>query len=508
MSVIRKILTMLTRGIIRLFYELEIRGIENIPATGPAILAPNHVNYIDAPLLLSFSSRPVYFVAASNAFAVPVWRTLMRLFGAIPVERGKADASAIKTSLGVLEHGDVLGIFPEGSFTTDGHTTPAKQGAAYLAMKSGAPIVPVTIAGAFHSWPRLGPRKRSLPRPWKLVVTFHEPIRISEEERQRHARDKAFAENLSKRVMDTLNRTLEPAIRAEEKIDHLLAGPAAHIRLYELFPLFLSVAAAFLMGLRTNWFSGPATFGAAWSFLTGFLALGALYFVYLLLDRHMWKQNALTRALRSLSPFFFLLFYYPLFVHGIPLVTQVDVGPVASYPAWFADLLPPFRWIAVDWLFISYYIAIPHLLISLRYYHFHKYLLFQRFMRGILLTLYAGLLSVILLPTVGDWYPLAVSMDSMGLLAPFLSTFQPVRLVVGSFPAIVVTITAFLAVFDFLHRRGMFFTMLFPSTSAVLSPVLLRGYPLGAVTLDILLVLVVFGYMRLFPMTAHDGREI
>ena len=189
--------------------------------------------------------------------------------------------------------------------------------------------------------------------------------------------------------MDALNRSLEPSIRAEEKVDQLLAGPAPRIRLYE------------------------------------------------------W-----TRALRSFSPFVFLLFYYPFFVQGIPLVTQVKAGTAAAHPTWLMSIRAPFRWMITDWLFLSYYVAIPYLLLSARRYHFHQYLLFQRFARGILLTLYGGLLCLLFLPTVGDGYPLVVPLDSMGCLRRSSAGSD---LCMGGrfFPAVVVPIAAF----DFLHRK-------------------------------------------------------
>ncbi len=508
MKLLRKILMAVTRGFFRLFYELEIKGLENVPATGPVILAPNHVNYLDAPFLLAFVPRPVFFVAAAPAFDIPVWASLMRLYGTIPVVRGKADASAIKASLGVLERGEVLGIFPEGYFTTDGHTVQAKQGASHLAMKTGAPVVPVTFAGAFHSWPRLGPLKRRLPRPWKLTVTFHEPIRISPEDLDRRGRDKAFSEQLTTRIMNDINRVLEPAIRAEAKIDELVAARAPRIRLYELFPLFLSVAAALLTGLRSAWYTDPATAPTALGFLAGFLAIGLLYFLYLAFDLRRARQTAFSRSIRSLSPFLFLVLYYPLLVRGIPFVAQVQAGAPAAYPAWLAGLVPPLRWIVADWLYMTYFAFIPYFVLSLRHYHFHKYLLLQRFARGFLLCTYAALLMIVFLPRAGGYFPVAVPIEALGLLGPTIAGFAVNRLIMGSFPVVVVVLTLYLLAFDLLHHRSTFWTMLVPAASGIAAAVLLRGYPLGAVAVCALAVAAVMGYMRVVRITAHDGRKI
>lgn len=497
-----------TRGFFHLFYEMEIEGLEHVPREGAVIIAPNHVNYFDAPMLMAFLPRPIYFVAASTAFKIPVWASLMRVYGTIPVERGKADASAIKASLGVLAKGNVLGIFPEGTFTEDGHTVSAKQGTAHMAVKSGAPIIPVTITGAFHSWPRLGPHKRSLPRPWMIRIKFHEPIRIAPEDLERRQRDKAFSEALTARVMEAVNRTLEPSLRAEAKIDRLVAGPAPRVRLYELFPIFLSVAAALMMGLRTRWFTDPDTSASALKFLWSFLGTGVAYYVYLAWDVRRPRQNAFTRALRSYAPFLFLLLYYPLLVQGIPMMAEVRDGAPGAYPQWMAGLPAPWKWSLVDWFAVSYFTVIPYVLLSLRHYHFHKFLLFQKFARGLLLSLYAGLLTILFAPSVGGWFPLAIPSSALGLMAPWVTQSGLSRLVVASFPTVIVTLTVFCSVFDLLHHRTTFYVLLFPVVSAVASAVLLRGYPLAAVAANVLLVLVVMVYMRLFPMTAHDGRAI
>ncbi|MBN1269678.1 MAG: 1-acyl-sn-glycerol-3-phosphate acyltransferase [Kiritimatiellae bacterium] len=508
MQILRRILRILTRGFFRLFYEMEIKGLEHVPLEGAAILAPNHINYFDAPMLMGFLPRPVYFIAASTGFKLPVWAALMRLFGTIPVERGKADASTIKTALKVLGRGDALGIFPEGTFTQDGHTVAAKMGAAHLAIKSGAPIVPVTIAGAFHSWPRLGPQTRKLPRPWKILLKFHEPIRVSEEDRIRHEKDKAFAGELTQQIMDTLNRTLEPAIRAEARIDSLVAKPAPRVRLYEWFPVFLALGAACLLGRRTGWFSDLETACRAVRFLVGFVGVGLAYALYLAWDILLSKQTAVRRAIRSFSPFVFLLLYYPLLVRGIPFVAPVGRALPAVYPAWLAGLDPPASWIVVDWLYLAYFTVVPYLLLDLRHYHFRKYVQFQRFARGVLLCTYAAILSVLFVPAIGSAFPLVVPAPALGLLAPLAAKINLSRAVVGAFPTVVVTLTTYLLVFDFLHNRHRFYTTLFPAVSAVVSAVLLRGYPLGAVAGNALMVALVLGYMRVLPMTAHDGRAV
>jgi len=508
MAWLRGTLRAVTRAFFRLFYELDITGLENIPLEGPTIIAANHVNYFDAPLLLAFAPRPMYFIAASTGFKVPVWRFIMNLYGVIPVERGKADASAIKAAIRLLGNGQVLGIFPEGTFTQDGHTVPAKLGTAHIAMKTGSPIVPVTISGAFHSWPRLGPAKRKIPRPWRIRIKFHEPIEVAAGQPDEHKRDKKAAEELTEQIMKAVNQTLEPAIRAEAKIDELIAAPASRIRLYELFPLFLSLAAALLLGMGTRWFTEPVTSPAAARLLTGFFSVGLAYFLYLAIDTKASRQTALKRAIRSFSPFLFLLLYYPLLVRAVPLAAEVRQAQAAAYPQWLSGVSRPLSWILVDWLFLAYFSFVPYLLLSVRYYHFHKYLHFQRFVRGVLLCTYAALLSILFAPSVGGMFPPAITFEEIGLLSPLVSRAHVSRLVLASFPTVIVTLTIYCLAFDLYHHRRSFLAFLLPSLSGLLSASLLRGYPLRAVGFNLLTVIAVLLYMRLFPITAHDGRKV
>jgi len=504
----QRILKGFVRLCFRLFYELEVAGIENVPKTGRVIIAANHVNYFDAPMLLAFIPRPIHFVAASAGFRVPLWAFLMKLYGTIRIERGRPDAGAMRESIRVLENESALGIFPEGTFTEDGHLFEAKLGTAHIAIRTGAPIVPVTISGAFHSWPRLGPMKRRVPRPWRIRLTFHEPIRFAADETARRAPDKAVARELTTRIVDALNRTLEPAVRAEKKIDKLVAGRAPPIRLYELFPVFLAVALAFLFGRRTEWFSDPVRTTAGLKLLVGFLVLGIVYLLYLVVDLSLTRQTVLTRALRSYSPLIFLIVYYPLLVRAIPWVAEVERGVPASYPVWLSQIPGPWRRALTDGLAVTYLTFVVQLLLGLRYYHFNRYLLLQRYVRGLLLCVYGSLLAILFVPMVGHRFPLAVAPASVGVVAAALERGWPGRVLVLGFPTVPISLSMFALVFDFLHRRRLFYALLVPAASGMAAAVLLRGYPLGAVAANALFVMVVVLYMRVFPITAHDGRAV
>src|SRR5262249_38285552 len=140
--------------------------------TGPVIIAGNHPSYLD-PLLISLPlDRRVFFMAWDRLFKIPVLGTLLRAYGAFPVRLGTKDPNAYAKALEVLDGGKALGIFPEAGRTIEGPMNPLKTGTARLAIEAEAPIVPVTITGAFDAWPS----SRRLPWPRKITVKYHRPI--------------------------------------------------------------------------------------------------------------------------------------------------------------------------------------------------------------------------------------------------------------------------------------------------------------------------------------------
>ena len=507
MALIQKYIRAFLRAGFKALYEVEIRGLENVPGDGPVIIAYNHTNVFDGPFILAFTPRPLRFIVAAFALQVPFWDIFLKLYGAIPVRRGTADFGAIRTSIDVLEKGGGFAIAPEGTYTTDGHMVPAKQGTALIAMKTGAPIVPATITGAFHSWPSLGPQKRLVPRPWRLGLTFHEPIRITPEEMERHKEDKAFEKELTQRIVDSLNRTLEPALREDNRIDSLLRGPGPAIRYYEIFPLLLTFAAAVLLGIRTHWFTDPEITSRALWFLAYFLAIGTAYIVYLVRDARAPAQTILTRALRNFSPLIFLLLYYPPLTRYIPSIAEAGRRAATRYNGWLSGLPAPLDWIIVDWLSITYFTATVYLIIDLRYYYLHQHHLFERFLRGVLLCIYAALLLVIIAPAVGSAYPLDLPSGVTGSAAQALADVHNSRLTTGSFPVASVTLTLYFLIFDCLNHRKWFNAMLLFAASGIAAAVFLHGYPPRAVGVNVLVVVLIILYTRFMPVVTHGGRH-
>lgn len=124
----------------------RITGLDNVPR-GACIVVANHVNLLDSPIIGVSLGRRVYFLAKEELFRSPVYGWLARQFGAFPVAKGRLDRRAGQKSIDLLARGQALIIFPEGRRNQDGRLGRAYPGAVLLATKTGAPILPVGIAG-------------------------------------------------------------------------------------------------------------------------------------------------------------------------------------------------------------------------------------------------------------------------------------------------------------------------------------------------------------------------
>ena len=142
----------------RFVYRFRVRGDEHLPTTGAAVLACNHVSFVDAVLLMAASPRPIYFLMDHRIFRVPVLGWLFRLAKAIPVASQKEDpavyAAAFERAAQVLRDGDLLAIFPEGGITRDGQLQPFKGGIVKILERAQAegldvPVIPMALT---HLW--------------------------------------------------------------------------------------------------------------------------------------------------------------------------------------------------------------------------------------------------------------------------------------------------------------------------------------------------------------------
>ena len=200
----------------RAYFGLRLRGTEHIPREGALVIVPNHQTYADPPLVTIPVRRPVYYMAWSRLFDIPVFSRFIRLLRAFPVDIDARDARATREAVRLLQRGAALMIFPEGERTGDGRLQRFKPGAFRLAVAVKVPVLPVTIVGGDRSWPP----GRLLPRPGRITITYHPALYPST------ALDpRAAAQDLAARTRRSILSALPDAASRDAAADD--APPAA-----------------------------------------------------------------------------------------------------------------------------------------------------------------------------------------------------------------------------------------------------------------------------------------
>ena len=140
--------------ILKIFWRMEIIGIENLPQSGGLIIASNHVSYLDPAVLTASFNRKIYFLTKKEVFKNNFISFLLKNMNALPIDRGKVDMLAFKKAINILREEKVLGIFPEGTRSSNGELQELKLGTIKIAMKTGVPILPAGIIGTHKIYPR------------------------------------------------------------------------------------------------------------------------------------------------------------------------------------------------------------------------------------------------------------------------------------------------------------------------------------------------------------------
>ena len=161
---VRRIVKFVLSSLYRIAYRIKING--QVPEEGAYILCCNHINYLDAAALVLFNKRKLNFVAKEDLFTHGILMWLGHLFDVIPIKRDMQDIEAMKRCLKVLKNGELLGIFPEGTRKGMEKNLKAKNGAAYMAIKSKAKVIPVGIHGSFKPFT-------------KVYVNYGQPLDLS-----------------------------------------------------------------------------------------------------------------------------------------------------------------------------------------------------------------------------------------------------------------------------------------------------------------------------------------
>lgn len=136
----------------KLLYRHKVYGLENLP-NGPAIIAPNHFSLFDPPIIGSSINEELHFLAKEELFDIPVLTPLIKYLNAHPVSGSEKDLPTMKLICRLLQEGEKVVIFPEGSRSHHGQLLELKNGVSMLAIRNNVPIVPVYIKGTFEIWP-------------------------------------------------------------------------------------------------------------------------------------------------------------------------------------------------------------------------------------------------------------------------------------------------------------------------------------------------------------------
>ena len=155
--------------------RVEVRGLENVPRSGTLIVTANHIGWVDPPLLRWIIGRRIRYMTKIELFTWTISGLAVRLFNAFPVRRDGRDRVALRYALRLLERGEVLGMFPEGTRSKDLRLAKGLPGVAMVGLRSGAPILPVGIVGTDRmlKWPDL------ILRNQRVIFNIGEPFTLS-----------------------------------------------------------------------------------------------------------------------------------------------------------------------------------------------------------------------------------------------------------------------------------------------------------------------------------------
>lgn len=200
-SMMRAIIVGLSVG----YTRTKVVGKTNIPRTGPFLLAPIHRSNIDTPLAAAVTRRRMRFMGKDSLWKVRAVGWVVSAMGAFPVSRGTADREALRRCVSVLESGEPLVLFPEGTRQSGPTVATLFDGAAYVAAKAGVPIIPVGIGGS----ERVMPKGSKMIYPRKCVVVVGEPITVPVDESGRVAR--SAVKDLTATLTAALQRLFDEA---------------------------------------------------------------------------------------------------------------------------------------------------------------------------------------------------------------------------------------------------------------------------------------------------------
>ena len=172
-------------------YRFEVIGAEKFPKDGGILLCSNHIHALDPPVVGMTAPRTVHFMAKEELFKLPVLGPILPKVNAFPVKRGMSDREALRSALKILKGGDVVGLFPEGTRSTDGVLKKGLSGAGFFALRGNADVMPCAIIGPYKAFR-------------KVKVVYGDPI-LMEPFRERKASADEVTEVIMGRIQAILN---------------------------------------------------------------------------------------------------------------------------------------------------------------------------------------------------------------------------------------------------------------------------------------------------------------
>ncbi|HSV73950.1 MAG TPA: lysophospholipid acyltransferase family protein [Chthonomonadales bacterium] len=192
----------------RLTGRVRIIGHENVPESGPLIVACNHVSYLDPPLVGSSIHRECRFMARASLFRNRLFGGFISRIGAYPMDRDKPTRDMVRQTLRFLEQGYIVVMFPEGTRSSNGQLGPGESGIALFVRQSGAPVLPAAVIGP----ERMLPRSSRFPRPARLTVILGRPIYITPDTPRAD-----IVRAIMRAIAELLTEHGAPAIAAEDR---------------------------------------------------------------------------------------------------------------------------------------------------------------------------------------------------------------------------------------------------------------------------------------------------
>jgi 1-acyl-sn-glycerol-3-phosphate acyltransferase len=197
---------MVVAGGSRAVYRARIRGANNVPADGGYVLAPSHRSMMDIPFVAWLTPRRIRYMGKQSLFDVPLLGPIFTALGGFPVQRDGTDRKAVREAIGMLQAGEPMLVYPEGTRQHGPKIQPLEPGAAYLSLRAGVPIVPIGIAGSEEI---LRTHDRHIPTFHRVAVVVGTPIQPPE--RSGGVVPRADVDALTAQLHDTLQDLLDDA---------------------------------------------------------------------------------------------------------------------------------------------------------------------------------------------------------------------------------------------------------------------------------------------------------